>query len=168
MPNTFNVYLIPTTTYPIKVFAQNSTVAQSGFTPMGSFTVSDSGYDNLGWTGNHVLYQDIQDILYKAGIYNMQQVIIKNPSSIVLATSITPNQTSVSLKVGNSVIVSNIIAPTNADNTGLTYSSDNPSVAKVIMGLHHTNAVITGISAGTANITVTNGNISSKIPVTVS
>jgi hypothetical protein len=67
------------------------------------------------------------------------------------------------LTVGESTTLTAAIAPTDASNQNVTWSSDNTAVATV------TNGIVTAISAGTANITITTaeGPFTATLAITV-
>ncbi len=81
----------------------------------------------------------------------------------VAVTGITLDQESLTLKVGESAIIMHQVIPASATNKNVTWSSDHPEFASVNAG------VVTGVSAGTAVITVTtvDGGFSASCPVTV-
>jgi len=82
----------------------------------------------------------------------------------VNVTGISVDKSSVSVTVGKTATVTASVTPSNASNQLLSWSSDNTSVATVV------NGVITGVSAGTAIITVAsveNEKIYKTIEVTV-
>lgn len=65
-------------------------------------------------------------------------------------TGVELNKATASVKVGATTTLVATVSPENATNKAVTYKSDNTAVATV------TNAgVVTGVAAGTANITVT-------------
>lgn len=69
-----------------------------------------------------------------------------------------------SVLVGQTVTLTPVFDPTNASNKNVTWESDDEDVATVA------NGVVTGVAAGTANITVTteDGNFHATCAVTVS
>lgn len=80
----------------------------------------------------------------------------------VVGVSITP--TSTTIEVGSSTTLNAILAPSNATNTGVTWSSSDSNVATV-----SSSGVVTGISAANATISVTtvDGGHSANTAVTV-
>lgn len=72
---------------------------------------------------------------------------IGNPVPVV---SVSLNQTTASLTIGNTLQLVQSIFPTNATNKSVTWSTSNSSVATV-----SANGLVTGVSEGTATITVT-------------
>ena len=88
------------------------------------------------------------------------EVTVKEP---VHATSVTLNKTSASVKQGRTITLTATVAPENATNKNVTWSSDNESVATV------NNGVVTGVAPGNATITVTtvDGGYTESCTVTV-
>ena len=64
-------------------------------------------------------------------------------------TGVTLNKSAISLTVGGNETLIPTITPENASNKNLTWTSDQPEIAKV------ENGVVTAVAPGTANITVT-------------
>ena len=82
---------------------------------------------------------------------------------VINVTGVTLDKTTVSLEEGNTTTLTATVAPANATNKAVTWSSSNTSVATV------DNGKITAIKAGTATITVTteDGNKTATCNVTV-
>jgi uncharacterized protein YjdB len=82
----------------------------------------------------------------------------------VSVTGITLSQTEMSLVIGQAKALYPTIEPANATNKAVTWSSDDETVATV------QNGIVTGVSAGTTNITATtqDGGFSATCEVTVS
>ncbi len=68
----------------------------------------------------------------------------------VAVTGVTVSPTTAEVTVGHTTQLTATVAPENADNKSVTWSSDAESVATV-----DANGFVTGVSAGTATITVT-------------
>ena len=85
-------------------------------------------------------------------------------AATVPVTGVTLNKTSTSLYVGGTETLTATVAPDNATDKTVTWTSSNPSVATV------ENGVVTAVSAGTATITVTtdDGGKTATCTVTVS
>ena len=85
------------------------------------------------------------------------------PSNLVLVTGVTLNKTTLSMKVGESDTLTATVAPTNATNQAVTWTSSNEAVATV------TNGKVTAVGVGTATITVTtaDGSYTASCTVTV-
>ena len=81
----------------------------------------------------------------------------------VSATGVTLNKTSASVKKDKTITLTATVAPADATNKNVTWSSDNESVATVNKG------VVTGVAAGNATITVTteDGSHTASCTVTV-
>lgn len=93
-------------------------------------------------------------------------VTVPDPSADPVAvTGVSLNKASTSLTVGASETLTATVAPANATNQAVTWSSDNTAVATV-----NQNGLVTAVAAGTATITVktADGNKTAKCTVTVS
>jgi uncharacterized protein YjdB/cytochrome c553 len=86
-------------------------------------------------------------------------------SNTVAVTGVTVTPASVTVKAGASTSLSAAVAPANASNTGVNWSSSNSGVATV-----SGNGVVTGVAGGTAVITATtaDGGRTATSTVTVS
>lgn len=82
----------------------------------------------------------------------------------VAVTGVSLNKESTTISVGGSETLTATIAPSNATDTAVTWTSDDTDVATVADG------VVTGESEGTATITVTthDGSFTDTCEVTVS
>ncbi len=93
-------------------------------------------------------------------------VTVPDPTADPVAvTGVSLNKTSTSLTVGSSETLTATVAPANATNQAVTWSSKNTAVATV-----NQNGLVTAVAAGTATITVTtaDGNKTATCTVTVS
>ena len=80
-------------------------------------------------------------------------VTVSNPASQTVAvSSVSLNQTSATLEVGDTLSLTATVNPSNATDKSVTWSSSNTSVATV------SNGTVTAQSAGTATITVRTSN----------
>ena len=80
----------------------------------------------------------------------------------VAVTSVTLNKTSASVNKGSTVTLSATVAPSDATNKTITWSSSNTAVATVSGG------VVTGVAKGTATITATAASgVSASATITV-
>lgn len=81
----------------------------------------------------------------------------------VHATGVTLDKTSASVKQGKTITLTATVAPADAVNKNVTWSSNNTSVATV------SNGVVTGVATGNAKITVTteDGSHTASCTVTV-
>ena len=84
-------------------------------------------------------------------------------SDPVSVTGITLNTNSTSVQVGSTVSLTASVAPSNATNKGVSWTTSNSSIATVSDG------VVTGVSEGTATITATtsDGGFTATCDVTV-
>ncbi|MRI00429.1 T9SS type A sorting domain-containing protein [Kriegella sp. EG-1] len=91
-----------------------------------------------------------------------QLTISAKPISV---TGITVDPTSASIQVDETTTIQAIIAPTNATNKSVTWTSSDTSIATV-----NTNGVVRGIAAGDATITATttDGDFSATAQLTIS
>ena len=87
-----------------------------------------------------------------------------NPDAVKV-TGVTLNKTATTIAVGGTETLTPTVAPANADNKNVTWSSDKTAVATVDNA-----GKVTGVSAGTATITVktTDGSKTATCAVTVS
>ena len=84
------------------------------------------------------------------------------PTGPVVVTGVSLDKTSISLEVNGTEQLTATVAPSNADNKNVTWSSSNTSVATV-----SENGLVTAIGAGTATITVTTEDGSKTATCTV-
>lgn len=84
---------------------------------------------------------------YAYNSYNAPQG--PNNSSTVSVTGVSLDNTSATINIGASKTLIAIVAPTNATNKGVTWSSSNTNVATI------SNGIVTGNAIGTAVITAT-------------
>ena len=113
---------------------------------VGSYVLSLSATDENGKTANKK---------YNFTVYD-------NASSNVSVTGVNITQTNVTVSKGKTSSLTATVSPSNATNKAVTWSSSNTSVATV-----SSSGVVTGVSAGTAVITVTTKDGSYKDTCTV-
>lgn len=82
-------------------------------------------------------------------------------STIVAVTGVTLDKTAAELKVGDTQTLTATVAPANATDKAVTWSTSNGAVATVL------NGVVSARSAGTATITATAGGHSATCTLTV-
>ncbi len=111
-----------------------------------------SQYGNMAYSSNDTYIMDRSITLYAVWQEN-----------IVNVSGVTLNKASVTLNVGETETLTATVAPSNATNKTVTWTSSNPSVATV------SNGVITAKAAGTTTITATtvDGNKTAICVVTV-
>ena len=90
-------------------------------------------------------------------------VTVTAVGATIPVTGVTLDQSSMTLTAGNSGTLHATVNPNNATNQNISWTSDNTGVATVVGG------VVTAVSAGTANITVTttDGNFTAVSSITV-
>lgn len=76
--------------------------------------------------------------------------VVRRPGGNVSVTGVTLNKTTLTLTKGASETLTATIAPTNATNKKVTWTSSDPAVATV-----DASGKVTGVAKGTATITVT-------------
>ena len=92
-----------------------------------------------------------------------KSVTITSASTTVSVTGVSLNKSSATLNVGDTTTLTATVAPSNATNKNVTWTSSNTAVATV------SNGVVTAKKAGTATITVktADGNKTATCSVTV-
>ncbi len=91
-----------------------------------------------------------------------KNVTVKISPATIEVSGITLNKTSATIETGKTLQLSHTITPANATNKSVTYSSSNTKVATV-----NNSGLVTGVKAGTADITATAGGKSAVCKVTV-
>ena len=79
--------------------------------------------------------------------------LYKSDTPDIEVTSVSLNKTSATVSVGATVALTATVAPSNATDKTITWSSSNTAVAKV-----SSSGVVTGVKAGTATITASSSN----------
>lgn len=90
--------------------------------------------------------------------------VFAGPVTNVPVTGVSVNPTSASVNVGSTTALTATVSPANATNKNVTWSSSNAAIATV-----NSSGVVTGVAAGSANITVTtqDGNKTAVATITV-
>ena len=120
-----------------------------------SNSTSASGTGVASGTGASSITIDCSDLdlnagyITASGAVRIWDVTVTYSASIVNVTGVSLNKTSLSIPVGESETLTATVAPAGATNKNVTWSSNKESVATVVDG------VVTGVSEGTATITVT-------------
>lgn len=121
--------------------------------PAGSVNAGEyehpDGNDMLGYAGNHVLYQHVQNLLYKLDVFDMEPVTIKVKSSLAVQ-SVAINPTSVTVNKGATTQLSLVWTPAGATNKAASFATNAPAVATV-----SNTGLVSGVDGGDAIITVT-------------
>lgn len=167
-------------------FGQDNVVIKKGESLLLQVTVSpsDAKVNNLVYSSDDTNIASVNSKGYvKANNVGTTTITVKTSdeklsdtltikvvnSSSTERTPVTINPTSINLtglssglSVGGKANVIYTIAPSNATNKTVTWSSSNPSVATV------SNGIVTGVSAGNCTIiATTSNNISSQLNITV-
>lgn len=136
----------------------NITIASNGYA-----TVKANGSNKRNWmryNSSSKLFSCYSTGQKDIAIYQKQEAVV--PATIAV-TGVSLDKTSASLEVGQSLTLNATVAPTNATNKAVNWSSNNTAVATVSGG------VVNAKAAGTATITVTtaDGNKTASCVVTV-
>ena len=126
-------------------------------TTLGNFTkievtaryvgVSGTGWSGSTWTGN------ASSVSFNGEIYGSTKFVFTIEAPTVDVTGVTLSQTAASMTVGGeAVTLTATVAPDDATDKTVTWTSSDPSVATVADG------VVTAVAAGTATITATATN----------
>ena len=133
--------------------AAPAAIGGAGMTSLGTFEHDIPDVEDAGLPGmqqfpeNHVVFQHIQDMLYKEGLQDMQSVkiFIDAPRTITLAGA------AISVAVGaDSEPAPVTFSPSTAKETDVTFTSANESIATV-----NQDGVVPGVSAGSTQIVAT-------------
>jgi uncharacterized repeat protein (TIGR02543 family) len=144
-------------------------------TLIATFTPGDATNKNVTWSTNNNAVATVSTsglvtavspgnatitVIASDGSHTATCSVTVNP---VAVTGVTLSQTTLSLIEGGAATLIATIAPANATNKNVTWSTSNPAVATVAGG------VVTAIGAGTANIIVTtaDGSLTATCAVTV-
>lgn len=121
-------------------------------------TIAGTGWTTTDGTGTSTMIA-VSDTGHSISSYKKVQF----PAVTVSVTGVTLNKASTSLTVGGTETLTATVAPDNATNKTVAWSSSNTSVATVA------NGVVTAVAAGTATITVTteDGSKAATCAVTV-
>lgn len=95
---------------------------------------------------------------------NVAEIEFWGTDAIVTVTDVTVSPASDTLAVGDTIQLSATVLPVNATNKGISWSSSNTAIAIV-----SSTGLVTAVSSGTANITVTtqDGNKTAMSAITV-
>jgi|GEM_PF-75864 len=122
-----------------------------------------------GMAGNYVdAYSGANVTLTSGATQNLgayEYIVLTNASvPVVDVTGVALTPTSATINEGLTTLLSASVAPSNASNQNVTWSSSNTAVATV-----SATGLVTGVSAGTATITVTteDGGFTSSSTITV-
>lgn len=161
-PSVYNEILIEVAVVPVTGITLNTSTAtvNIGETITLTPTISPSNATDktVTWSTSSSTYATVSNgvvtgkaegqvtITAKAGNYSASCVVTVKS---VKVTGVTMSPTSLSINIGETSTLSANISPANATNKSVTWSSSNSCVTI------NANGVITGVSAGSATITVT-------------
>ena len=143
---------------------QNVVVWNKPFT-VGSETISHTHTEGAAVTENVVEGVSYDSVTYCTGCNTemSRETISDGSNPEVAVTSVTLDKTSASMTVGDTVTLTATVAPDNATNKTVTWTSSNKAVATVDQ-----NGVVTAVGAGSATISAQAGNIIATCAVAVS
>lgn len=126
-----------------------------------TFTVSDDTFTGMV-SGNDLILSDKMELSDSTAFVTTSiKYTLSTSSQTVAVESVTLNKTTLTMDIGDEETLTATVAPNNATNKTVTWSSDNTAVATVA------NGKVTAIAAGTATITATADGKSATCAVTV-
>ena len=126
-------------------------------------TVDDTGLVNAIGEGEATIYVDVNNGSFKKSVKVVVKSDIDSPSIANYPTSIVIDNLVTTIKVGETINLKYSVSPENASTDKLTWSSSDNNIIDV-----DNRGNITGISEGTATITLSSeNNVSSKIDIIV-
>ena len=144
-----------TTDLTLKAIAYDGTAPyQYQFSIDGSVVQTYSSSDTYAWDttgGDHTISVTVKDAEGNT-VTSTKAYTIEGDTVEIPVTSVTVNPTSLNLIVGDNATLTATVAPSNATNKKITWTSSNTSVATV------SNGTVTAKAAGTATITATSSN----------
>lgn len=171
------------TRYVIKFWAKSNGASEKGNIKV-LLQKNVEGYPQIAFGGKSIPIEDTwkqyeYDLITDRGDYEVIKINFGNCGEVwiddieygeysanvapVHATGVTLDKTSASVKQGKTITLTATVAPADAVNKNVTWSSNNASVATV------SNGVVTGVATGNAKITVTteDGSHTASCTVTV-
>jgi len=144
-----------TTDLTLKAIAYEGTAPyQYQFSIDGSVVQAYSSSDTYAWDttgGDHTISVTVKDAdgntVTSTKAYTIEGNVVEIP-----VTSVTVKPTSLNLTVGDNATLTATVAPSNATDKKITWTSSNTSVATV------SNGTVTAKAVGTATITATSSN----------
>ena len=169
--------------YVIKFWAKSNGASEKGNIKV-LLQKNVEGYPQIAFGGKSISIEDTwkqyeYDLITDRGDYEVIKINFGNCGEVwiddieygeysdnvapVHATGVTLDKTSASVKQGKTITLTATVAPADAVNKNVTWSSNNASVATV------SNGVVTGVATGNAKITVTteDGSHTASCTVTV-
>ena len=146
-------------TIPENTAAGAEYILTNGYTTNGGW--GSGGGAHRGISGEVPPGLDSEDA---SGTYNIfPDITIKvgTNADTVAVKSISLDKSTATIQVGKTVTLNATVAPSNATDKTVTWTTSDATVATVV------NGVVTGVAEGTANITATVGDISAFCAITV-
>ncbi len=144
-----------TTDLTLKAIAYEGTAPyQYQFSIDGSVVQAYSSSNTYAWDttgGDHTISVTVKDADGNT-VTSTKAYTIEGDTVEIPVTSVTVNPTSLNLIVGDNATLAATVAPSNATNKKITWTSSNTSVATV------SNGTVTAKATGTATITATSSN----------
>ncbi|NDP19565.1 MAG: T9SS type A sorting domain-containing protein [Paludibacter sp.] len=131
---------------------QGSNVADFG-TSTDLYSITSNPVENtlsVGTVTNNSAFRYVRYLSPNGGYCNISELEFWSGTTSIAVTGVSLAPTSVSVIVGATATLTATVAPSNATNKTVSWSSNNTSVATV-----NSSGVVTGIAAGLATITVT-------------
>lgn len=156
VPTASNSFLMQEESYDLILGTTMSGVEETGAYAIADATQTTRHIRNNGTNG-------LRSYASKTGSIAFFYKVVKDGGITVPVTGVSLNETSLSIYEGKTATLSAIVAPNNATNQKVSWTSNNTDVATVADG------VVTAVKIGTATITVTtqDGNFTATCNVTV-
>ena len=143
----------------LNITGRNATIVVTNTTPTPSFVLATNGANNKNWSVNNA----------NTAIINTTGTYVCGTISV---TGITLNRQTLPMDVGataNTQIVATI-APADATNRNITWTSSNPNIVSVVSGQFPSTPILQALAVGTSTITATtaDGGFTATCVVTVS
>ncbi|WP_271781866.1 Ig-like domain-containing protein [Aquimarina algiphila] len=158
-------------TFELRAFPQGTFTGDINATSSG-FAAAAAGSTSV--TMNNLQAGTAYDFVFRAlcsggtpGASPLAPTVVGTTSggtTTIAVTGVSVSPTTASIDVGQTSNLTTTVAPVNATNKNVTWSSSNTAIATV-----NTSGVVTGISAGAVTITVTtvDGNLTATSAITV-
>ncbi|MBQ8208651.1 MAG: peptidoglycan DD-metalloendopeptidase family protein [Clostridia bacterium] len=168
------------TCYPVSGVTLNTSISTitvgNTLTLTATISPSNAANKNVSWTSSNTSIATVSNGVVTAKAAGTATITVKTSdgsktatctvtvkANTVSVTGVTLNKTEATLTVGDTLTLTATVAPSNATNKNVSWTSSNTSVATV------SNGVVTAKASGTATITVktTDGNKTASCKITV-
>lgn len=145
----------------------NSKAASAGSVKIGEFAHHNDATDPLETEVNHVFYHHVRDALYFQNVLDMQSVQInldETTGGNIPATSVSITPNAANMVVGGTRQLAPVVAPADATNKAVTYTSYDATIATVTAG-----GLVTALKAGVCGIQImtTDGGFTAVFTATI-